>query len=313
MARRPRTHIPGGLYHVILRGNAGNAIFKEDQDYNRLCLLIKIGIERYSHRIHAFCFMSNHIHFAIQVAQTPLSRIMHNLAFRYTQWINGRNNSTGHIFQGRYKAILVDAENYLLELVRYIHLNPVRAQLVTFAHQYRWSSHNAYLGREKIAWLSTDWVLSHFGDDDSVAKGRYEQFVTDAIGQPDSKRFHVGRVRSRVLGDDDFLEKVEEQDRRTDHKKKPQLYEIVSGVCREYKIKEGDLRSNSRNRELAYARGLVSYIASELGTSSLKEVAENLNRDPSALSKQLVKINNRFKESEEHENRKNKIISDLTE
>jgi chromosomal replication initiation ATPase DnaA len=145
-----------------------------------------------------------------------------------------------------------------------------------------------------------------------VAKERYEQFVTDAIGKPDSNRFHVARVRSRVLGDDDFLEKIDKQDRRTDNKKKPQLYEIVSRVCREYKIREDDLRSKSRNRELAFARGLVSHIASTLGTSSLKEVAKSLNRDPSALSKQLIKINNRFKESEEDENRKNKIISDLT-
>ncbi len=312
MARKPRIHIPGGLYHVILRGNAGNAIFKEDQDYNHLCLLIQIGVERYSHRIHAFCFMTNHIHLAIQVAQIPLSKIMHNLAFRYTQWVNKRNNSTGHIFQGRYKAILVDAENYLLELVRYIHLNPVRAKLVTFPHEYNWSSHNVYLGREKLTWLSTNWVLSHFGDDYSVAKDRYEEFVNDGIVQEYSNQFYLGRTDSRVLGDDDFFENAEEQDRRTDNKKKPLLSEIVSRVCLEYKIREGDLKGTSRNRELAYARGLIGYIASELGTSSLKEVAELLNRDPSALSKLVVRINKRFKESEEHENRKNKIISYLT-
>ena len=313
MARKPRIHIPAGLYHVILRGNAGNVIFKEREDYNHLCLLIQIGIEKYCHRIHAFCFMTNHIHLAIQVAQIPLSKIIHNLAFRYTQWINKRNNSTGHIFQGRYKAILVDAENYLLELVRYIHLNPVRAKLVTFPHEYHWSSHNGYLGREKLTWLSTDWVLSHFGDDYSVAKGRYEEFVTDGIGQAYSKQFHVGRVDSRVLGDDDFLEKAEEQDRRTDNKKKPQLNGIVRRVCLEYKIREDDLKGKCRNRELAYARGLIGYIARELGTASLKEVAEVFNRDPSALSKLVVKISEGLKETEEHENRINKIISDLTE
>jgi putative transposase len=313
MARKPRIHIPGGLYHVILRGNAGNAIFKEHQDYNRLCLLIQIGIERYSHRIHAFCFMTNHIHFAIQVAQIPLSKIMHNLTFRYTQWINKRNNSTGHIFQGRYKAILVDAENYLLELVRYIHLNPVRAKLVKFPDEFHWSSHNVYLGREKLTWLSTDWVLGHFSDDYTVARERYEEFVADEIGQAYGKQFHVGRVDSRVLGVDDFLEKAEEQDRRTDNKKKPQLNGIVSRVCLEYKIREDDLKGKSRNREFVYARGIVSYIASELGTASLKEVAEVFSRDPSALSKLVVKIKQGLKESEEYENRVNKIMSDLTQ
>ena len=313
MARKPRIHIPGGLYHVILRGNAGNAIFNEDQDYNRLCLLIQIGIERYSHRIHAFCFMTNHIHFAIQVAHIPLSKIMHNLAFRYTQWINKRNNSAGHIFQGRYKAILVDAENYLLELVRYIHLNPVRAKLVTFPHEYKWSSHNVYLGMERLSWLHTDWVLSHFGDDYSVARDRYQEFVTDEIGQAYGKQLQVGRVDSRVLGDDDFLEKAQEQDRRTDNKKKPQLHGIVSRVCLEYKVREDDLKGKSRNRELVYARGLVGYIASELGTASLKEVAELFKRDPSALSKLVVKIKQGLKETYEYDSKVNKIMSDLTE
>lgn len=313
MARKPRIHIPGGLYHVILRGNAGNPVFKEDQDYNLLCHLLQIGIETYSHRIHAFCFMTNHIHFAIQVAHIPLSKIMHNLAFRYTQWINKRNYSTGHVFQGRYKAILVDAENYLLELVRYIHLNPVRAKLVKFPHEYNWSSHNAYLGREILTWLSTDWVLSHYGDNYSVARARFEEFVTDGIGRAYGKRFHAGRVDSRVLGDDDFLEKVEEQDRRTDKKRKPQLNGIVSRVCLEYNVREDDLRGKSRNRELVYVRGLIGYIASELGAASLKEVAEVFKRDPTALSKLVPKIKRGLKETEEQTSRVNKIICDLTE
>ena len=137
--------------------------------------------------------------------------------------------------------------------------------------------------------------------------------MIDGIGQAYSKQFHVGRVDSRVLGDDDFVEKAEEQDRRTDNRKRPQLNGIISRVCLEYKIREGDLKGKSRNRESAYARGLISYIASELGTASLKEVAEVFNRDPSALSKLVVKIKEGLKESEEHENRINKIISDLTE
>ena len=162
MARKPRVYYPGALYHVTLRGNAGQAIFFDNRDRTRFYLLLQEGIERFRHRIHAFCLMSNHVHLAIQVGDIPLSRIMQNLSFRYTRWINWRQNRSGHLFQGRYKAVLVDADAYLLELTRYIHLNPVRAGIVKEPEDSPWSSHRAYLGREVISWLTTDWVLSQF-------------------------------------------------------------------------------------------------------------------------------------------------------
>ncbi len=117
MARKPRLHVAGGLYHVMLRGNGGQAIFFADADRYHLYLLLQEGIERYGHRVHGFCCMSNHIHLAVQVADIPLAKIMQNLSFRYTRWINQRKKRVGHLFQGRYKAILVDAEGYLLQLV----------------------------------------------------------------------------------------------------------------------------------------------------------------------------------------------------
>jgi len=125
MARKPRLHYPGALYHVILRGNARQDIFITDEDRYRFYLFVQEGLERYGHRVLAFCLMTNHIHLAIQVADVPLSRIMQNLTFRYTRWFNWRSKRIGHLFQGRYKAILVDADSYLLELAAYIHLEKV--------------------------------------------------------------------------------------------------------------------------------------------------------------------------------------------
>ena len=122
MARKPRLHVPGGVYHVMLRGNGGQDIFFDAEDRSHLYLLIQQGVERYRHRIHGFCCMPNHLHLVIQVKEAPLSQIMQNLAFRYTRWINTKHTRSGHVFQGRYKAILVEADRYLLELVRYIHL-----------------------------------------------------------------------------------------------------------------------------------------------------------------------------------------------
>src|SRR4030067_2787237 len=143
MARKPRVYYPGAVYHVTLRGNAGQAIFLDNRDRTRFYLLLQEGIERFRHRIHAFCLMSNHVHFAIQVGDIPLSRVIQNLSFRYTRWINWRQGRSGHIFQGRYKAVLVDADAYLLELTAYIHLNPVRARITDRAEKHRGRSHSA--------------------------------------------------------------------------------------------------------------------------------------------------------------------------
>ena len=122
MARKPRIHYAGAVYHVIVRGNARQQIFSEAVDYLRFLRFIGEGVKKYGHRIHAFCLMPNHIHMAIQVGDISLSRIMQNLCFRYTQWVNRRQDRVGHLFQGRYKAVLVNADSYLLELVRYIHV-----------------------------------------------------------------------------------------------------------------------------------------------------------------------------------------------
>ena len=138
-------HYPGALYHAILRGNSGQTIFFDDNDRTRFYLLIQEGVERFGHRIHAFCLMTNHVHLAIQIADNSLSRILQNLSFRYTRWVNWRQGKTGHLFQGRYKAVLIDADTYLQELTRYIHLNPVRAGMVRETYKYPWSSYRAYL------------------------------------------------------------------------------------------------------------------------------------------------------------------------
>ncbi len=156
MVRKPRVQIPGALYHVILRGNGGQTIFSDNKDRYHLYSLVEKGTERFGHRIPAFCLMGNHVHLAIQMSEVPLSRIIQNLSFRYTRWVNWRLGRSGHLFQGRYKAVLVDEDIYLKELTRYIHLNPVRVGIVKDPKDYPWSGHRAYLGLEAIPWLTTE-------------------------------------------------------------------------------------------------------------------------------------------------------------
>ncbi len=164
MPRKLLIHFPGAVYHVILRGNAGQEVFFDDADRSLFSLLLQEVTARFGYRIHGFCLMTNHIHLTIQVDEVPLSRIMQNLGFRYTQFINRRHNRKGHLFQGRYKALLIDVDSYLIELVRYLHLNPVRAGMVEYPETYPWSSHQAYPGRQSIFWLTTRWVLSQISN-----------------------------------------------------------------------------------------------------------------------------------------------------
>jgi len=148
MARRPRIHFPGALYHVITRGNRRQGIFLDEKDLEKFLAYIVDYKSRHSFRLYAYALMKNHLHLLVEVEETPLSRIMQSLLFRYTRYFNRRYGEVGHLFQGRYKAIVCDKDAYLLELVRYIHLNPVRAKIVKSPEDYGWTGH--LRGRNKI-------------------------------------------------------------------------------------------------------------------------------------------------------------------
>jgi len=296
MARKPRVHAPGALYHVILRGNDGQNIFFDDKDRTRFYFLLQEGVERFGHRIHAFCLMGNHVHLAIQVAEASLSRIVQNLSFRYTRWINWRQGRSGHLFQGRYKAVLADADVYLLGLIRYIHLNPVRAGMVKEPQEYPWSGHRAYLGLETIPWLTTDWVLSQFSGRVSSARRAYERFLWE--GKKETRREEYYRGSSgdgRILGNDAFVERILGE-KQTGVRPNVTLDSLMKAVCREYWIKEEELKGSSRGRRLSEVRGMVAWLVLELGVSTLGELGKATGRDGTTLSSAARRLQRRAKE-----------------
>lgn len=311
MARKPRVHFPGALYHVMLRGNGGQDIFFEDADRYRFYLLLQEGVERYGHRIHAFCLMSNHVHLAIQVGAVSLSRIMQNIGFRYTRWINWRRNISGHLFQGRFKAVLVDADSYLAELTRYIHLNPVRAGMVKSPEEYPWSGHRAYLGSEEIPWLTTDWVLAQFGGSIARSRREYRKFVEMGRDEGHRQEFHGGGILdSRILGDDTFIERVLEQvegrpARQID------LDEIMAAVCREYKIDEKDLASPGKYRKLSEARGMAAWLILETGYGTITELGKVTRRDATTLSTIAKNLQAKAKRDSALSDRMKQLLSEL--
>jgi putative transposase len=287
MARKPRLHVPGGVYHVMLRGNAGQDIFFADGDRAVFNLLVQEGSERFAYRVHGFCLMNNHVHLLIQVGDVPLSRGLQNLSFRYTRWINRQRGQIGHLFQGRYKAVLVDADAYLLELVRYIHLNPVRAGLVTDPAAYPWSGHRSYLGLEELSWLYPEWVLGQFAKRLATCRQRYAAFVAAGITQGHRPEFHGGDDDARVLGEDRFLAQVLEAPLGLPP---PTLDAIVDEVCARRGIREEDLGGPARARLPAQARGEIGWIARQTGAATLTEVARRFRRDIATLSQTVHRI-----------------------
>ncbi len=289
MPRKPRIHYPGAVYHVILRGNAGDPIFFTDRDRFRLYLVLQYAADKFDCRIHGFCLMSNHVHLILQVADVPLSRIMQNVSLRYTQWINLTRKRTGHVFQGRYKALLLDADAYLLELVRYVHLNPVRAGAASRPEDYPWSGHRAYLGAENLPWLTTEWVLSMLAPTEARARKVYRRFIADGAGKTRQGEYHAGTCEGRILGDDTFAERVLHQaDQQRPHRYS--LQEVLAAVCQAYGITEVQLAAPGKTRFHTEPRAIAALLVQRSPHLRLTDLGKELERDISALGKAAERV-----------------------
>ena len=288
MARRQRFHLPEATYHVMLRGNNGQSIFLSEEDRSRICILMQQGIERFGHSILAFCLMSNHIHLAIRVANDSISRIIHHLAFRYTQYVNRRQNRVGHLFQGRFKSVLLDDEQYLKELVRYIHLNPVRAGIVSYPEEYAWSSHRFYMHLEEMTWLQHERLLKYFGYNINDAIDNYERFIFKGIGIEEKLNFKSGS-RSGILGKDEFVDKFEEMVCRR-QKPKIELSDLIEKVCKRLELTKEDLIKPGKFPKLSHARAILALLVREIEGLSIEKLGHVLKREASGLSKLAIRL-----------------------
>jgi len=182
MARPLRIAFPGAFYHVTARGNERKAVFKSKRDREKLLEYLETATDRYHAVIHAFCLMDNHYHLLLETPAGNLSQIMHHVNGAYTTYFNVKRARSGHLFQGRFKAILVEKDAYAKELSRYIHLNPVRAKMVQTPEQYAWTSYPFYIGKEKAPpWLQRQFILGYFGCPIKVAQKGYEKFVSQLV------------------------------------------------------------------------------------------------------------------------------------
>lgn len=289
MPRKPRLQVPGGLYHVILRGNGRRDIFIDENDRLRWQTLIEVGLRHYQHRIHAYCWMTNHVHLAIQSSDVPLSGFMRSIASQYARSTNKKINNSGHLFERRHRAILIRDDPYVKELIRYIHLNPVRGGLTQHPEDYRWSSHNAYLGHKCPPWLTVNWALRMFADSDAAARQEYARFMQADVQESVLRKLrHGSNNDDRILTDDGFgfafaAATAPPPPTLT-------LEDVTRQVCRKHNVPVDALSSMSRQRSYSQVRAEIGLAAIEAGIATNAEIARRFNRCQSGLSRAIDQL-----------------------
>ena len=281
MARPLRVEYPGAYYHVINRGNNQEKIFLNDRDKEKFLEYLEKANERFSIIIHTYCLMSNHYHLLVETPEPNLSVAMQWINVSYATYFNRKRGRVGHLFQGRFKAILIDADQYLKHLSRYIHLNPVKAKLVPMASKYKWSSYAAFIGKARIpAYLETNRLLSTFGKGRKGAKQNYKDFVENTdITTLENPNEQV--TEGFILGDWHFVNWVKNTflSGRQDEKEIPQLKKlkprvqletIVHAVCAEFGCNQEQVITKGRKKNKA--REVAIHLARDLSGMSCKDL-----------------------------------------
>lgn len=265
MARPLRIEFPGAVYHVTSRGNARSDIFTDDSDRQIFLSVLGQTVKRFNWLCHAYCLMGNHYHLLIETPEGNLSAGMRHLNGVYTQAFNRIHHQDGHLFKGRFKSVLVEKESHLLELCRYVVLNPVRAAMVERPEQHPWSSYLPTLGKAAMPeFLCTEWVLANFSATLAEARRRYRQFVKEGMGLQESPWEKLcGQV---ILGTETFVEQVRERfsgkeeireiPRQQRHAGRPSLAALIPPGSR--------LPKPERNRLIRIAHGQHGYSLSEI-------------------------------------------------
>ncbi|MGH8274082.1 MAG: REP-associated tyrosine transposase [Gammaproteobacteria bacterium] len=260
MARPLRLEFAGALYHLTSRGDRREDIYEDDNDRADFLSVLGEVCAQCNWVCHACCLMSNHYHLLVETPNGNLSRGMRQLNGVYTQHFNRRHGRVGHVFQGRYKAILVDKNEYLLELARYIVLNPVRASLVRAARDWRWSSYRATAGQTKVPeWLQSEWLLAAFGSRKGRAQEAYKRFVAEGKNLPSPWQ----ALRNQVyLGDERFVERMQ---RRIDKEKVLSEIPMTQRRPRAKPLAVYERKASSRDAAIAAAYGSGGHTLKEIG------------------------------------------------
>ena len=310
MPRQPRLDAPDTLHHVMVRGIERTAIFRDDVDradfVARLAALVEVG----AWAVYAWALLPNHAHILVRTGHRPLPRSMRSLLTGYAGAFNRRHKRIGHLFQNRYKSIVVEAEPYLLELVRYLHLNPIRAKVVPTLRQldrFPWTGHSALVGTVPRAWQETTTILAQFGSTPARARRAYRAFL--GAGLPQGRRPELqggGLLRSlggwqavatlrrgreayrgdeRILGSSAFVEQLQQAGASASPVRGPALSveTLTARVCRQVGLGPAGLAGGGRHTAVARARAGIAYLWVEVGGHPARPLAPLLGVSPQAV------------------------------
>lgn len=316
MPRKARIDAPGALHHIIVRGIERKAIFKDRLDRDNFIERLGIILFEGATPCYAWALMSNHFHLLLKTGLVPIATLMRRLLTSHAVQFNRRHRRHGQLFQNRYKSFLCEEDPYLKELVRYIHLNPLRAKVVKdlkALKSYRYCGHSVIMGKVKYAWQDTDYVLGLFGKTLGAARRAYSAFAAKGVVQgrrPDLvgggllrsvggwtalKSYRRSGIRikgdERILGSSDFVERVlKKANEELDQKSRFQaagvdIGQLTEKVAKHYDIDPEDLRTASKEKTISQARTMLCYVAVRKIMISCAEVARELNISPSAVSR----------------------------
>ena len=285
MPRRRRIHYRNAFYHVMVRGNYRKQIFHDDQDRGFFFKKLQQVTENYLCKIHLFCLMPNHVHLVIEVTEIPLAKVMQSLTSAYARTHNLRHELSGHLFQGRYKAKLIQDDRYLLELCFYIHQNPVKAGLCRSLADYRWSSHFAYVNQEKISWLTTSHINALLEKKVSAEANHYITFMMDK-NDIESKPAYCTFNQAGELIIMDTVKLKRDKNPMLALENVP-LVHLAEVICKEMGVSMEHLVSDSQARQVTLARSLVFYFGHYHARYKVFDLGILLNWQPDSLAKTL--------------------------
>lgn len=280
MSRPLRIEYPGAWYHVMNRGAGRRYIYKNNTHRRYFLSLLEDTHDRFNAEWHAYCLMGNHYHLMLRTPEGNLQRIMRHINGLYTQFFNRSVRKDGPLFRGRYKAILVEAQSYWLQLSRYIHRNPLEAKLCKSLVQYKWSSYRAYIGVEKAPdWFMTRYILNTIGTRN--VQVRYKEYVNQSVDL-ELAEFYGRKKLSPILGDDFFKTNVLEGKPRTvdipeltKERIVPTLDQVIHSVCRYYEVDEDTVWQQKRGKGVTSpARSVAMYLCQQAAGMKLAEIAD---------------------------------------
>ena len=289
MARRPRLFAAGVLYHVIVRGNQRQKTFTAESDYQAYIERLARYRKKYDYVLHAYCLMPNHVHLLVESSEQPLAKFMQGLQQSYSQYFNLRHRKTGHVFEGRYKAILCQKDQYLLQLIRYIHLNPVRAGMVRSPKRYRYSGDHVYLQGKATETIDPTTVLSMLG-----GKQAYRRFVQDGLREGHKEEYYAVEDQ-RFLGAEGFGARLLKKEPGLSGKKptRRSIETVARELAKLLKVDVQALRSPDRGWAISKARTIAAYVLVRRLGYRLSDVAAYFGRDMATLATLLARLSDR--------------------